>query len=119
MYDVYKDENIPLELNGKVTDIDFYKGGNTTLTVENKTGQKTGAFDRRFNDLIQLGDSIMKKPFSNKCLIIRRDSIFFLDCYEFKGSLKDSFPTLPKWNETIKGKWISKNSAEVKNLIKP
>ena len=117
MYDVFKNENIPLELNGKIIDIDFYKGGNTILTVRNKNGKKLGAFDKRFNDLTRLGDSIKKKPDSNECLIIRKDSVFFLDCYEFEESLKDSFPNLSTWNEKIKGKWISKKNAEIKNLV--
>ncbi|MFH4968742.1 hypothetical protein V8G61_11120 [Gaetbulibacter sp. M240] len=117
MYDVFKNENIPLELNGKIIDIDYYKGGNTILTVRNKTGKNSGAFDKRFYELVQLWDSIKKKPYSNKCLITRKDSIFFLDCYEFDENLKDSFPNLSKWNEKIKGKWISKNNAEIKNLI--
>ena len=44
MDEVYKNENIPLKLNGKIIDIDFYKGGNTTLTVKNKNGKKNGSF---------------------------------------------------------------------------
>ena len=117
MYDVFKNENIPLELNGKIIDIDFYKGGKTTLTVKENNGKKSAAFDKRYYDLIQLSDSIKKKPNSNKCVIIRKDSVFFLDCYEFEGRLKDSFPNLTKWSEKIKGKWVSKNNAEIKKLI--
>jgi hypothetical protein len=117
IYDVFKNENIPLELNGKIIDIDYYKGGNTILTVRNNTGKNSGAFDKRFHGLVRLWDSIKKKPYSNKCLIIRKDSVFFLDCYEFEENLKDSFPNLSKWNEKIKGKWISKNNAEIKKLI--
>lgn len=107
MYDIYKKENLPFKVNGRVTDIELYKGGAVTLTIrEESKNRKQIAVSSEFKNIVKNGDWFEKEENTNKCLIKRNDSVIFLDCYqEIPKELRDSFK-IKEWPENIKGKWL-------------
>lgn len=54
MYDIYKNENLPIEAKGKIKDIELYKGGGITLTISEVSGEnKQIAVSRKFRKIVR------------------------------------------------------------------
>ena len=104
MYDIYKNENLPMEIKGKIINIEFYKGGNITLTIQEKR-RKNIAINPSLKDAMQIGDFFEKKKNSNKCIIKRNDSIYYFDCFKIPQEIKDSLGEIQEWPRDIVGKW--------------
>lgn len=66
MYDIYKNENLPKEIKGNIINIELYKGGNITLTIQEKR-RKNIAINSSLKDIIRIGDFFEKTSSSNKC----------------------------------------------------
>ena len=106
LYKIYKNENLPLEIEGKVIDIELYKGGNITLTLQSKK-RKSIAINSKMKNVIRLGDYFEKH--SNKCIIIRNDSIYHFDCFNIPPEIRDSLDEIEEWPRDIVEKWQLQN----------
>lgn len=107
LYDIYKNENLPAEIKGKVEYVELYKGGGITLIVsEDSGGKKQIALAREFREYVRKGDHIEKEKNTNKCIIKRNDSIIYLDCFkEIPQEVRDSLGEIEEWPRDIEGQW--------------
>lgn len=106
MENIFKDENLPLKVDGNVTDVEFYRGGNITLVVKEKDGKiKRASVDTLYKEIIKKGDYFIKQANSNKCIIERNDSMIYLDCYNIPKDIRDSIGKIEEWPSNQKGKW--------------
>ena len=122
MKDIYLEENIPLKVSGKIKSIEFYKGGNTQIFFGNKIFGNTIALGKHSRDKIMVGDYFEKMKNSNKCLIVRNDSLLILDCFDSERLthfIGDSlYKTLEKWDRKMANKWYLVNDTiNVKKLM--
>jgi hypothetical protein len=104
MVDVYK-ENLPNEVAGKVRKKELYKGGGVLLYINTDEGERNIGLDGKFFKDIRKGDYFVKKKNSNKCTIIRNDSIIHLDCYDIPDEIRDSLRVIEEWLPEEKGYW--------------
>lgn len=104
MVDVYK-ENLPQEIEGRVREIELYKGGGILLSVGTIEKYKNIGLDNNFIKGIKVGDYFIKKAHSNKCIIERNDSIIYLDCYDIPKEIRDSLGVIEEWSNYKKGYW--------------
>lgn len=107
MLDIFRDENIPLEIHGKVTEIKKFRGGNVTLKIEEITGGTDYiAVGNLVAEYIRKKDTFEKLPNSNKCLIKRNDSIIFLECFEIPKDIEDQLGEIKEWEKIKTRKWF-------------
>lgn len=107
MYDIYKNENLPKEIKGNIINIELYKGGNITLTIQEKR-RKNIAINSSLKDIIRIGDFFEKTSSSNKCIISRNDSVYYFDCFKIPKEIRDSLGEIQEWPRDIVGKWTLK-----------
>ena len=106
---------IPINIKGKVLEITPYKGGNTTLEIESNSflGEHIG-LDKKYREIVCVGDFFVKERNTNKCLIKRNDSIILLDCAdrEYLTSVLGSSATdsLEMWKPSYLNRWFTVDS---------
>lgn len=106
MKDIYEKENLPLEIEGNVEKVIIYKGGNTSLNIQtNKGNNQEIAVASDMREIIRQGDYFIKEKNSNKCKIIRNDSVIYLDCYNIPKEIRDSLGLIKEWPNYKKGHW--------------
>jgi hypothetical protein len=109
MVDIYKQENLPLEISGKVVDVVVYKGGNVSLDIMKNDGSRQEvAVSNKLQQFIKKGDIFTKEKNSNRCFIVRHDSLIYLDCYNIPRAIRDSIGAIDEWPENKKNHWQSK-----------
>ncbi len=107
MEDIYRDENLPASTNGIVKEKILYKGGNVTLIIMNSHKTDSAiAVASRLNNFVQIGDKFVKVANSNKCIIQRKNSIMYIDCYDIPEEIRDSLGIIDEWPSSKKGHWL-------------
>jgi hypothetical protein len=111
MLDLYRDENLPREINGEVTEIVKYKGGGNLISVRKQKSifSKKIALDNRITNFIRIGDYLEKIANSNMCIVQRSDSIIYLDCYDIPVRIRKELGPIKEWQREEVGNWKLKN----------
>ncbi len=123
MYEEINNVFIPMSIEGKVIEVIYYKGGNTTLKIqtESKKIDYIG-LDDRYKELVKEGDYFKKKANSNKCLLKKGDSVLLLDCARIESLTSivgDSIVRgIDKWDRAVVKKWQRINDIQsIKELM--
>jgi len=99
-------------IKGKITNIQFSKGGLTILSIKDSQNNRENiGVDKsfRYDINIKKGNLFEKIPKSNKCIYIVRDSVYCFDCSkEIPKELRDSIK-IEEWPREIVGKWQLQN----------
>ncbi len=104
-----KEDYIPIEIEGRIKKVELFKGCMYSLTLDDK--------NKKFLDIsgggckvlsqLKVGDYFKKFANTNKCLVIRKDSIMFLNCIRFRRQDRDSLGKIAEWNKSRINKWIT------------
>ncbi len=103
----YKEEYIPKSIEGKISDIELWKGSTLGLKIENKLKEDEISIHTDYDILMQIkkGDYFKKIANSNKCFIERGDSIIYIDCYRLSDQERKSIRKLNEWKPEEKNHW--------------
>ncbi len=95
------------EVEGKVKQIQLVsKGCIFQVTLENKKNVDLDGGGCEVLSQIKAGDYFKKFANTNKCLVIRKDSIMLLNCGRFTKIDRDSLGKIVEWNKSRINKWI-------------
>ncbi len=98
---------ISIELEGKIKKVELvYKGCTFEITLENKKNIDINGGGCEVLSQIKIGDYFKKFANTNKCLVIRKDSIMFLNGIYFIKIDRDSLGKIVEWNKSRINKWI-------------
>ncbi|WP_027383294.1 hypothetical protein [Epilithonimonas caeni] len=108
--DDIKANYLPKEISGKIYNLNLVKGGSLSINIH--TQEKDDGITLRnseyvFNN-IRKGYFFKKIAGSNKCYIIKGDSIMYFNCYIFSKEDSAKIGKVLKWKENITNKWIKK-----------
>ena len=107
MVDVYR-EGLKTGIEGEVKRVELYKGKGTRLVLKSKGKTQSIGLDNEFFRTLRKGDYFVKKEKSNECIVQRKDSIIYLDCFDIQENLRDSLGTIKEWPLTLKARWKTK-----------
>lgn len=108
MVDIYR-ENLALKIDGVVEEVELYKGGGIQLSIKNTEKVDVIGLNNKFFKSIQKGDYFIKNENSNECIVRRKDSIIYLDCYDIPADIRDSLGVINEWPKIMKGFWMKQN----------
>ncbi|MCI5050843.1 MAG: hypothetical protein MRY57_00865 [Candidatus Pacebacteria bacterium] len=96
-------EYIEPEVEGKVIDVEIWKGDILAITVDKKEDNRIGVINyRKILDQIRPGQYFKKVGNSNKCYVRNNDSILYFDIINLDLiplNLKDSLKHYARWPE--------------------
>lgn len=117
-----KKKYIPREIKGVIYDTIRVKGGILSLKLHSSSGDK--GISIRNSDavlaMISKGFYFEKKNSSNKCFVIKGDSIMFFNCYVFSKEDSIKIGDIENWNSDYTNRWMLKdgNQNKDKDFIK-
>ena len=115
-------EYIPKEIGGVIYDNIRVRGGVLSLKLHSSSGDK-GISIRNSDvvlNMISNGFYFKKKRNSNKCYVIKGDSIMFFNCYVFSKEDSIKIGDIENWNSDYTNHWMLKdgNQNKYKDFIK-
>ena len=113
--EMYKEELINPEFEGHVVSTELWKGGGLTISLEEKKGIIGIINKHNVLNEISKGDFFIKKQNSNKCLIKRKDSVYYFDCLQLirlKKKTRDSLGEVEQWDRNKINKWMKLNTKQ-------
>ena len=109
---ILRDEYLPRSIEGKIIEIELWRGSILSLTLKNSSTEKKISIHTDYEILMQIksGDYFKKFANSNKCFIKRGDSIIYIDCTQLSDEERDSLGNIQEWKPQEKNKWeLNKN----------
>ena len=105
-----KTDYFPKEISGTIYDATPIKGG--VLSIEIHSNSKDDGISIRNSDMIfkniKNGTYLKKIPNTNKCFIIKGDSIMYFNCYVFSKEDSAKIGKIKNWNLNLTNHWILK-----------
>lgn len=108
MTEIYTEELIYPGFSGIVESTELWKGGGMKVFLKGQD-KYVGISNKYFVlSKIKTSDTFVKKPNSNKCCIIRGDSVYYFDCLNLerlKADDRAKLLAIDQWDRQVINSW--------------
>lgn len=104
MSDVYK-EYITKQESGVIIKIEKYRGKGYLLKLQSEKKNSSFGVNSIIGEKCKVDDYFVKIKNSNKCQLIRNDSIICMDCLDIEIEERTLLGKFEEWKEVEKDKW--------------